>query len=275
MVEVNLDDVALYIDGQLVGSVNRGEPLRLAGLPAGYHKFEGVRAGYEPDTKKIVIRAGQEVAVTIRIRHPLPARPEARRPVRAGRALVVWGALVREPLEHSAGAVDPEPPGYRARPGSDHRRSENRTVLRRGGAGPWTRLPSPRESETQRWRPMSGRVRSTRSTVEVLTQLAAVQMEYGDFQSRQPDPQGRDWPGGGPATCSTACSRGGYWENEAWGGGGRRGPARDRAEPRGPSRPTCGRPTGSRMLATWETSPGARDALFSEGPPTTTGGFST
>ena len=69
IVEVNMDDVDLYIDGQLVGTVSRGRPLTIPRLSSGLHEFMGVRAGYEPDTKQIMIAPDQEVTVTLRIRY--------------------------------------------------------------------------------------------------------------------------------------------------------------------------------------------------------------
>src|SRR4029077_10288917 len=69
IVEANLDDVALRIDGRLVGVVSRDKPLTVPGLPSGLHEFEGVKAGYQPDRKDVLIAPGQETAVTLRIRY--------------------------------------------------------------------------------------------------------------------------------------------------------------------------------------------------------------
>ena len=69
IVEVNLDDVDLYIDGALVGSLSSDSPLVIPRLSSGLHEFMGVRRGYEPDTKEIMIAPGQEVTVTLRIRY--------------------------------------------------------------------------------------------------------------------------------------------------------------------------------------------------------------
>ena len=77
IVEVNLDDVDLYIDGQLVGSISRGRPLRIPGLSSGMHEFMGVRDGYEPYARQIMIAPGQEVAVRLRIRYVRRIRPSA------------------------------------------------------------------------------------------------------------------------------------------------------------------------------------------------------
>ena len=69
IVEANMDDVDLYIDGALVGTVSRDRPLTIPRLSSGLHEFTGVREGYEPDTKQIMIAPGQEVTVTLRIRY--------------------------------------------------------------------------------------------------------------------------------------------------------------------------------------------------------------
>lgn len=69
IVEVNMNDVDLYIDGELVGTVSRDRPLTIPRLSSGLHEFMGVREGYEPDTKQIMIAPDQEVTVTLRIRY--------------------------------------------------------------------------------------------------------------------------------------------------------------------------------------------------------------
>ena len=69
IVEANMNDVDLYIDGDLVGTVARDRPLTIPRLSSGLHEFTGVREGYEPDTKQIMIAPGQEVTVTLRIRY--------------------------------------------------------------------------------------------------------------------------------------------------------------------------------------------------------------
>ncbi len=46
-------------------------------LPAGLHEFQGVKAGYEPDRKEVMIAPGQETAVTIRIRYARQPKKQA------------------------------------------------------------------------------------------------------------------------------------------------------------------------------------------------------
>jgi tetratricopeptide (TPR) repeat protein len=69
IVETNLDDVEVYIDGKLVGKLSKDKPLQIPGLSSGLHEFKGVKSGYEPDRKEIMIAPGQEAAVTLRIRY--------------------------------------------------------------------------------------------------------------------------------------------------------------------------------------------------------------
>ena len=69
IVETNMDDVDLYLDGALVGRLSKAKPLVIPSLPSGLHEFRGAREGYEPDRQEVMIAPGQEVAVTVRIRY--------------------------------------------------------------------------------------------------------------------------------------------------------------------------------------------------------------
>jgi tetratricopeptide (TPR) repeat protein len=69
VVESTMDDVDVYLDGNLIGRVSQKKPLALPGLSSGLHKFEGTKQGYEPDRKEIMIVPGQEITVTLRIRY--------------------------------------------------------------------------------------------------------------------------------------------------------------------------------------------------------------
>jgi tetratricopeptide (TPR) repeat protein len=76
VIETNMDDTDIYIDGALIGRVSKAKPLVVPSLPAGLHEFQGVRAGYQPDRKEVMIAPGQESTVTIRIRYVLqPKKP--------------------------------------------------------------------------------------------------------------------------------------------------------------------------------------------------------
>jgi tetratricopeptide (TPR) repeat protein len=69
VIESNLDDVDVYIDGQLIGRISKAKPLVVPSLSSGLHEFMGVKAGYEPDRKEVMIAPGQESTVSFRIRY--------------------------------------------------------------------------------------------------------------------------------------------------------------------------------------------------------------
>ncbi|MBY0497571.1 MAG: tetratricopeptide repeat protein, partial [Cyanobacteria bacterium] len=69
VVESNMDDVDLYVDGALIGRISTGKPLKMPGLSSGLHEFRGVREGYQPERKEVMIAPGQEVTVSLRIRY--------------------------------------------------------------------------------------------------------------------------------------------------------------------------------------------------------------
>ena len=77
IVEVNVDDVELYVDGALVGRLSKAKPLTIPKLSSGLHEFKGVKQGYEPDRKEIMIAPDQDSTVTLRIRYPRQVKPEA------------------------------------------------------------------------------------------------------------------------------------------------------------------------------------------------------
>jgi tetratricopeptide (TPR) repeat protein len=68
IIEANIDSVEVFIDGQSVGVVSKGKPLRLPGLTAGAHTVKGVKTGYEPDgPREEVVYPGQDHTVSIKI----------------------------------------------------------------------------------------------------------------------------------------------------------------------------------------------------------------
>ena len=77
IVTSNMDDVDLYLDGDLIGRLSRGRALTIPRLRSGEHEFTGVREGYAPETKRVLIAPGQEITVTIRIRYPRRIRKSA------------------------------------------------------------------------------------------------------------------------------------------------------------------------------------------------------
>lgn len=69
VVEVNLDDVEIYVDEQLVGKAGIGRTVQVPGLTTGTHVVKGVRSGYDPASKDVLIVPGQDTTVTLRIQY--------------------------------------------------------------------------------------------------------------------------------------------------------------------------------------------------------------
>lgn len=68
IVEANMSDVEVFVDGKSVGVVAKGTPLTLPGLVPGVHTIKGVRMGYEPDgPREEMVYPGQETTVSIKI----------------------------------------------------------------------------------------------------------------------------------------------------------------------------------------------------------------
>ncbi len=95
VVEVNLDDVAVFVDGEPIGSADNGKPLRINGLPVGLHEFMGVRRDYEPSIQELLVRPGQQVTVTLDIRYQRREDEAARRLVEHGERLLFTGSVAR------------------------------------------------------------------------------------------------------------------------------------------------------------------------------------
>lgn len=77
VVESNMDDVELYVDDKLVGTISKAKPLSLPGLSGGVHIFKGVRKGYQPDTKQQTVIPGETGSVRIRIQYPIETKKAA------------------------------------------------------------------------------------------------------------------------------------------------------------------------------------------------------
>ena len=95
VVEVNLDDVAVFVDGDFRGSADNGEPLRIIGLPVGLHEFMGVRRGYEPIIQFILVPPGQQVTVTLPIHYQRREDEAARDLVEHGERLLFTRSVAR------------------------------------------------------------------------------------------------------------------------------------------------------------------------------------
>ncbi|MCC6590372.1 MAG: caspase family protein [Bryobacterales bacterium] len=78
VIEADKDEVEVYLDDKLVGKVNAGQKLTLPGLAAGPHVVRGVRRGFDPVVKEIVVVPGQDQTVTLRIQYAVQIKKSAR-----------------------------------------------------------------------------------------------------------------------------------------------------------------------------------------------------
>jgi len=68
IIETNMDNTEVWVDGKSAGIVNKGTPLRLPGIAPGAHTIKAVRMGYEPDgPREEQVYPGQDTTVTVRI----------------------------------------------------------------------------------------------------------------------------------------------------------------------------------------------------------------
>ncbi len=68
VIETNMDDVEVWLDGKSLGIFKKGVPQRFPGLTPGPHTLKGAHQGYEPDgPREEQIYPGQDTAVTVRI----------------------------------------------------------------------------------------------------------------------------------------------------------------------------------------------------------------
>jgi tetratricopeptide (TPR) repeat protein len=88
IIEANMDGVEVFLDGADLGPFTKGKPLRQPGLATGIHTVKGVKTGYEPVTKEVMVIPGQEQTVTLRIQFRREAKPTAMKLVDRGEALL-------------------------------------------------------------------------------------------------------------------------------------------------------------------------------------------
>ncbi len=68
IIESNMDNTEVFVDGISQGIVSKGKPLRLPGIAPGAHSVKAVHMGYEPDgPREEQVYPGQDTTVSIRI----------------------------------------------------------------------------------------------------------------------------------------------------------------------------------------------------------------
>lgn len=67
VLESNMDGVEIYLDGKLVKSISKDQPLLLEGLEPRSHQIKGVKMGYEPFVSDEMVYPNQKTPVSVRI----------------------------------------------------------------------------------------------------------------------------------------------------------------------------------------------------------------
>ncbi len=68
VIETNMDQTEVFVDGKSVKVMDKGVPLRLPGIQPGAHTIKAVRLGYEPDgPREVQVYPGQDTTVSVRI----------------------------------------------------------------------------------------------------------------------------------------------------------------------------------------------------------------
>ena len=98
LIEVNLDDVEVWIDDAYSGKLSRGKPLAIPSLSTGEHTVRGCKEGYECDVRRIVVAPAQEVGVTLRIRYQRSPKAAAYELVQRGEKLLYTKRSTVNPL---------------------------------------------------------------------------------------------------------------------------------------------------------------------------------
>lgn len=78
IIEVNLDNVEVSIDGQRYGVASPSANLKIPGLASGIHKVTGARMGYDPATVEINLVPGSTQTVSLRLLYPRTIKPAAK-----------------------------------------------------------------------------------------------------------------------------------------------------------------------------------------------------
>jgi tetratricopeptide (TPR) repeat protein/uncharacterized caspase-like protein len=87
IVSANLDEVEVYVDGNLMGKIGAGKKLTVPGLSSGEHEVRGERKGYDPAVRTVTVRPGQEVSVELRIQYQRKIGQAAREEFLKGQAI--------------------------------------------------------------------------------------------------------------------------------------------------------------------------------------------
>ena len=88
VIDVNLDNVEVFIDDQSYGTAGPNKPFPVPGLSAGLHKVRGVRMGYEPVTVEVNVVPGGTQTVSLRLLYQRKIKEQAK--ANYDQAAAIW-----------------------------------------------------------------------------------------------------------------------------------------------------------------------------------------
>ena len=215
IVEVNLDDVDIFVDGELRGRLSAGDPpLIIPGLPPGEREFMGVRRGYVPDTKMILIPPRQRVPVTLNIRYPeRRIRPEARRLNEQGERLLFGRRSTTNPFDIYGGRSQDYPDLRRAAELFRRALGVEPTFARAAGnLGEVLQLLHRHRDSLDAY---ESALELDPGNAELLVRYAGVLLEFGDPDEAIRRLTDAELLGGGTAERYAMLARA-FWDKQAW-----------------------------------------------------------
>ena len=106
IVEVNLDNVEIYVDDKRYGVAGAKEPLRIPGLASGTHSLRGVHADYEPASAEVNMVPGATQTTPLRLHYRKTVKPGAQAKFDEARRIWDRSGAAKPDLQKAAGMLD-------------------------------------------------------------------------------------------------------------------------------------------------------------------------
>jgi tetratricopeptide (TPR) repeat protein len=106
VVEVNQDNVEIYLDEQRYGVAGTKQPLRIPGLASGAHTLRGVHADYEPASIEVNLVPGATQTVPLRLHYRKTVKPGAQAKFDEARKIWDRSGASKADLQKAASLLD-------------------------------------------------------------------------------------------------------------------------------------------------------------------------
>ena len=106
VVEVNLDNVEIYLDDKRYGIAGAKQPLRIPGLASGTHALRGVHPDYEPASAEVNMVPGATQTVPLRLHYRKTVKPGAQAKYDEARRIWDRSTASKQELQKAAGLLE-------------------------------------------------------------------------------------------------------------------------------------------------------------------------